>query len=318
MVKLSKINVQGKEVAIIFHNEENYVCLTDLCKGFDGNGGLIEKWLSTKNTLEYLTIWETLNNKDFNSPEIGGVMKSAGSNNFYMSVKKWIELTNAKGIIAKSGRYGGTYAHKDIALKFGSYLSPAFELYINKEFQRLKEVEQNTYNIEWNIKRVLSKINYNLHTNAVEKHIIPKSTYPKDKQWIEYADEADLLNTSLFGCTAKEWRVANPEHAKNNLNIRDFASINELTVIANMESMNSEMIRLGGDKKSRFILLFNMAKDQLSQLKHIDLIKSVRRQHETTYIEAQEKTGEELDELTSKSILDKNKDALSNFNKKSK
>ena len=158
-----------------------------------------------------------------------------------MSVKKWVSTTNAIGIIAKAGRTGGTFAHIDLALKFGAYLSPAFELYINIEFKRLKEIEENTYNLEWNVRRIISKSNYLIQTDAIQKNIIPKSKLPESKRNIEYSIEADLLNYCVFDCSAKEWRDANPEHAKVNLNIRDFASINELAVITNLASINSEM-----------------------------------------------------------------------------
>jgi KilA-N domain len=193
MIKNKTITVQGQEITIISHKDDDYISLTDLCKGFDGEGALIEKWLTTKNTLEYLTVWETLNNPNFNSPEIGGILNNAGSNNFYMSVKKWVSSTGAIGIMAKTGRTGGTYAHKDVALKFGSYLSPAFELYINIEFKRLKDAEENSYNLEWNVKRIISKANYHIQTDAIQKHIIPKSALPESKRNIEYAIEADLL-----------------------------------------------------------------------------------------------------------------------------
>ena len=283
MVKSKSIKVQGKDISIINQNESDYISLTDLCKGFDGGNALIEKWLTTKNTIEYLAAWESINNKDFNSPEIGGIISQAGSNKFYMSVKKWIELTNAVGIVAKAGRYGGTYAHKDIALKFGAYLSPAFELYINKEFQRLKEAESNVYNIEWNFKRVLTKINYQLHTDAIQQNIIPKMSIQKKKEWLVYAEEADILNVALFGCTAKQWRDANPQRHLKGENIRDTASINELAVLANMESLNSVMIKQGISKPSRFEMLQKEASEQLKSLNQVDYIKSLKHTSSTTY-----------------------------------
>lgn len=235
-----------------------------------------------------------------------------------MSVKQWSEKTGAKGIISKTGRNGGTYAHKDIAFEFGAWISPVFKLYLIKEYQRLKKVESDTYNLEWDVKRVLSKVNYHIHTDAVQKHIIPKSKYSEDKKWIEYANEADMLNYCLFGCTAKEWREANPALSKQGKNIRDFASINELIVMSNIESLNAEMIKIGTDKKVRFKVVKNAVADQLRQLKNVDMIKSVRKQSNTTYIEAQRMTGEELEEETGKSILEKNQNNLSEFNKKLK
>jgi len=304
MVKNKTITVKGKEITIINQNDSDYISLTDLCKDFDGGGSLIEKWLTTKNTIEYLAAWEALNNKNFNSPEIGGIMAEAGSNKFYMSVKKWIQITNSIGIIAKAGRYGGTYAHKDIALKFGAYLSPAFELYINKEFQRLKEAESNVYNIEWNVKRVLSKINYVLQTDAIQKNIIPKMSIAKKKEWIVYAEEADLLNVALFGCSAKEWRDANPQRHLNGENVRDIASINELAVLSNMESLNSIMIKQSISKSARFNMLIKESKEQLVSLDGVDYIKSLKHTSSTTY------------PLAIEDGLDKPK--LSKFNKKLK
>ena len=241
-----------------------------------------------------------------------------GSNAFVLSVKEWVENTNAIGIFSKSGRGGGTYAHKDIAFEFGAWISPMFKLYLIKEYQRLKTIESDGYNLEWDVRRVLTKANYHFHTDAVQKHIIPKSTLPISKQGIEYAREAELLNLAVWGCTSKDWKNANEEHAKNGLNMRDFASINELTVMSNLESMNAEMIKLGGSKKARFEVLKKTAKDQLEKLNGMDIIKAVRKQTKKTYIEAQNKTGEELQDLTGKSILEKNQQALSDFNQKLK
>lgn len=319
MSKQLSINVNNVPISIYSNDDsEDYICLTDMVKGMDGNGGNIDNWLRNKNTIEFIGVWEQLNNPNFNSLEFEGIMSNAGLNRFHLSVKQWVESTGALGLFSKTGRNGGTYAHKDIAFEFGAWISPVFKLYLIKEYQRLKKVENDTYNLEWDVKRVLSKINYNIHTNAVQKHIIPKSKLPASKKGIEYAREADLLNLALFGCTSKEWREANTKHAKNGKNIRDFASINELIVLSNLESMNAEMVKLETPKSNRYKLLFDMAKDQLDQLKNIDMVKSVRRQSDKTYIEAQEKTGEELEQETSKSILEKNKEALSEFNKKLK
>lgn len=319
MSKQLSINVDNKAISIYSDgNDEDYICLTDMVKGMDGNGGNIDNWLRNKNTIEFLGVWEQLNNPDFNSLEFEGIMNQAGLNRFHLSVKQWVQVTNAIGVISKTGRKGGTYAHKDIAFEFGAWISPIFKLYLIKEYQRLKKAEGDTYNLEWDVKRILSKVNYSLHTNAVQKHIIPKSTLPESKEGIEYAKEADLLNLALFGCTAKEWREVNKTHANNGKNIRDFASINELIVLSNLESFNAEMIGLDTPKANRYKLLWKTAKNQLEQLKHIDMVKAVRKQSNTTYIEAQEKTGEELEEETSKHILDKNKKALSDFNQKLK
>lgn len=323
MTKQSRINVSDVSVSIYSDDkDEDYICLTDMAKGKDDESraaDIIKNWIRNKNTIEFLGAWEQLYNTDFKVVEFDHFRSASGSNSFVLSPKEWVEKTGAKGIFSKSGRYGGTYAHKDIAFEFGAWISPMFKLYLIKEYQRLKKAESDTYNLEWDIKRVLSKVNYHIHTDAVKNHIIPRSKFPKDKQWLEYAEEADILNVALFGFTAKEWREENPDHAKNNKNIRDFASINDLTVLSNLESLNSEMIKLGSEKKHRFAVLKKTAQDQLEQLKDLDLIKAVRKQNNKTYLEAQEKSGEELQEDVSKNILDKNRDALSKFkNKKDK
>lgn len=317
MAKDRVLSVENRLISVLDVNESDYICLTDMIKNEDGNDH-IRNWMRNRNTVEFLGVWESLNNTDFKGVEFDTLRKEAGLNSFNLTPRKWIELTNAKGIISKPGRGGGTYAHKDIAFEFGSWISPVFRLYIIKEYQRLKKSENDTYNLEWDVRRVLTKANYNFHTDAVQKHILPSSKRTKDKQWLEYAEEADLLNQAVFGCTAKEWRVANPSHAKNKMNIRDFASINELMVMSNIESLSAEMIKAGGSKSARFKLMKNAAKDQLEKLKDMDLIKSVRKQSNTTYIEAQEKSGEELEKLASESILNKNQQALSDFNQKLK
>lgn len=316
MGKQTVLNVNNTPVSIISNGKDNdFISLTDMVKGMEGNGGNIDNWLRNKNTVEFLGVWEQLNNRDFNSLEFEGIMNQAGLNRFHLSVKQWVIKTGAIGLVSKTGRNGGTYAHKDIAFEFGAWISPVFKLYLIKEYQRLKIAENDTYNLEWDVKRVLSKVNYSIHTNAVQKHIIPKSTLPEGKKSIEYAKEADLLNLSLFGCTSKEWREVNKQHVKDGKNIRDFASINELIVLSNLESMNAEMVKLDTPKSNRYKLLYGMAKDQLEQLKNIDMVKAVRKQSDTTYIEAQEKSGEELEDLASGKILDKNKQALSEYNK---
>ncbi|PHS66917.1 MAG: DNA-binding protein [Flavobacterium sp.] len=317
MTKDRFLNVEDTIISVLDVNNSDYISLTDMVKNEEGNDH-IRNWMRNRNTVEFLGVWETLNNKNFKGVGFDTLRKEAGLNSFNLTPRKWIETTNASGIISKSGRGGGTYAHKDIAFEFGAWISPIFRLYVIKEYQRLKKVENDTYNLEWDVRRILTKANYHFHTDAVQNHIIPNSKKPKDKQWLEYAEEADLLNLAVFGCTAKEWRDANPQLVKDKKNIRDFASINELVVMGNMESLSAEMIKVGGSKEARFKLMKTSAKEQLEKLKDIDLIKSVRKQSKTTYIEAQEKTGEELELLTGKSILDKNKKALSDFNKKLK
>jgi len=208
---------------------------------------------------------------------------------FTLSVKEWIERTNAIGIIAKTGRYGGTYAHKDIAFELGTWISPEFKLLLIREFQRLKEIEANQYNLEWNVKRIISKANYHIHTDAIKNHIIPQSNCIKELEWIVYAEEADILNVALFGCTAKQWREVNPEHDKNGLNIRDFASINELAVLSNLETINAELIKNKIEKKLRFTELREISQYQLNILNNTDYLKAIKKLSDTTYIDESKK-----------------------------
>ena len=238
MAKAKQINVDSIPISIVDINNTDYICLTDMTSNQEDGSKLIEKWLTNKNTIEFLGIWEQLNNPNFNSPEFGGIMSEAGTNRFYMSVKQWVAKTNSIGITARTGKFGGTYAHKDIAFNFGLYISPLFNLLLIKEFQRLKEIESNQYGLEWNVRRVLSKANYHIHTDAVKNYIIPNLTYSQKKEWV-YAEEADLLNIVLFGCTAKQWRESNPNLKGN---IRDYASINELICLSNMENLNAVFI----------------------------------------------------------------------------
>jgi len=286
--KLTKLEVEDKLISLTSHDENDYICLTDMVRGEEGNDH-IRNWMRNRNTVEFLGIWEQLNNPNFKGVEFDRFKKEAGLNSFNLTPKKWVETTNAKGIISKSGRYGGTYAHKDIAFEFGAWISPMFKLLLIKEFQRLKEIESNQYNLEWDVKRVLSKVNYQIHTDAVKNHIIPKSKKSLDKQWIEYAEEADLLNVALFGCTAKQWKESNPKLALDSKNMRDFASINELAVLSNLESLNSELIKSGVNKSIRFQNLQRIAKQQLEILDKTDMIKSIKKQTDSTYIDEQKK-----------------------------
>ena len=287
MSKLNKIIVQGHEIAISKEFEEDYICLTDISKSKDGEDH-IRNWMRNRNTLEYLGLWESLyNGENFKGVEFDTFRKESGLNSFNMTPKKWIESTNAIGIISKSGKYGGTYAHKDIAFNFASWLSPTFQLYIFKEYQRLKQIESNQYNLEWNIKRILSKTNYEIHTDAVKKYIIPKAGISQTKEWLLYADEADLLNIVLFGCTAAQWKQENQQRALKGENIRDMASINELAILSNLESLNSTLIKNSLSKADRFRILKEMANDQRTVLDKYDFLKSIKKEKETTYIEAQ-------------------------------
>lgn len=266
MVKTQKIKVNDTEISVLLGNkEDDYICLTDMVKGFEGGSKLIEKWLSNKSTIDFLGVWERMNNPNFNSPEFGGIRTETGSNNFYISISSFIKRTNAIGLTAKAGRYGGTFAHRDIAYHFGMWLSPEFNLLVIKELQRLKESESNPLLGQWNVKRILSKTNYTLHTDAIKDVIIPKLGLSKLKQRLVYATEADMLNLILFGCTAKDWEEANPKLSKRGLNMRDTASINQLVVLSNLESLNAEMLKLGyTDRTLRMKYLHKVAKEQLA------------------------------------------------------
>ena len=228
----------------------------------------MEKWIRNKNTIEFLAVWEQLNNPSFNSPEFGGIRNEAGTNRFVMSAKQWIERTNAIGIIASAGRYGGTYAHKDIALEFCSWLSPEFKLLLIKEFQRLKIEEAERTNIEWDVKRMVSKANYRIHTDAIKDNIVPTLTSEERKKWV-YAEEADILNLILFGKTAKQWQQENPTLVLQGGNIRDYADLHELTVLSNLESINALLIKQGMDKKDRISLLHQTAVEQIKSLRSL-------------------------------------------------
>lgn len=287
MSKNKLINVQDCQVSIKTIGDHDYISLTDMAKNFGGNDQ-IKNWIRTRRTVEFLGTWESINNTDFNMVEFHHVVYESGSEKFIMSPTQWVDRTGAIGIIAKSGRHGGgTFAHKDIAFEFGSYLSPQFKLYLITEFQRLKEQESNQYNIEWNVRRLLSKTNYVLHTDAIKEHIIPTSNLTKDKEWIVYANEADVLNAAIFGYTSKSWKESNPTLALRNYNMRDFASINELSVLSNLESLNSLLIKQGMPRKERFTYLKTVAKDQLVALNKVDIIKSVKKMNNETYIDAE-------------------------------
>src|SRR3989339_292244 len=289
MLKSNKIEVIGTKITVLSENQTDFISLTDMTSGFKEGSGLIGKWITNKNTLEYIGIWEKINNPDFNYPEFGVIENESGVNRFMMSVGQWIERTGAKGLLVKAGRYGGTYAHKDISFHFAMWLSPEFQIYLVNEFQRLKEIENDKLQLEWNVKRLLSKTNYHLQTGAVQKHVIPTKNYTKDKEWLIYAEEADLLNVALFGCSAKDWRSVNPEQAKKDLNIRDFASINELAVLSNIESLNAELIKKGIGKPERFMQLREMAVYQLEILDKKDSLKALKKLADDVYIENQKK-----------------------------
>lgn len=275
--KTSSILVQDVPVTVMSIDQRDYISLTDMAKARTDAGraaDVIKNWLRARSTLEFLGTWEIMYNPDFKVVEFDHFKSEAGLHTFTLSAKEWIEKTNAIGIYVQSGRYGGTYAHKDIAFEFGSAISPVFKLYLLKEYQRLKDDENDRLKIEWSAKRFLSKNNYLIHTDAVKNYVLPQSNYTKSNEWLAYADEADLLNVALFGCTAKAWREANPELAKNS-NIRDYASIAELTVLSNLETHNAELIKQGLPKAERFKRLQEIAQYQLHVLKEAELIKEL-------------------------------------------
>ena len=283
--KIKKIEVEGNIITIVDHNSDDFISLTDMIKAKDGSF-FISDWLRNANTLDYISAWESIHNPNFNYGEFATIRQSAGSNAFKISVKELIEKTNATCIIAKAGRYGGTYAHKDIAFNFGMWISPVFQLYIVKEYQRLKEVENNQYNLEWNVKRVLSKVNYSIQTDAVKDYILPKCNYTKETEWLAYAEEADILNVALFKCTAKQWREANPKLTLEGKNLRDIASINELAILSNLESANADMIREGVSKQERFNKLYKIAQYQKEILDKQDFLKSIKKTSDDVYLDS--------------------------------
>ncbi|QQR87014.1 MAG: KilA-N domain-containing protein [Flavobacteriales bacterium] len=261
-MKKRAITVKGIPVTVVERNEQDYISLTDMVQGFEGGSALIEQWLRNKDTVLFLGVWEQLNNPAFNSLEFEGIGNAAGRNSFYLSVKKWIDATGAIGLHARAGGHGGTYAHKDIAFEFGSWLSPEFKLYLIKEFQRLKEAEASNQSLEWNLQRTLAKVNYRIHTDAIKEHLIPP-VLSKARISGVYATEADLLNVALFGLTASEWKRANPSLAGN---MRDRATLEQLVVLSNLESINAVMIQQGLGSAERLQQLNTTAIGQMRSL----------------------------------------------------
>lgn len=256
---MTKITVKDTEVNVVKVNGEDYICLTDMMRAKDGDF-FITDWLRNRNTLEFIGIWEKVYNPNFNYGEFATIRNQAGLNSFKISVKEFVARTNAVSLQAKAGRYGGTYAHKDIAFEFAMWISPEFKVYIVKEFQRLKEEEQRL--IGWSAKRELSKINYRIHTDAIKHNLIP-AEITKAQASIIYANEADVLNVAMFGMTAKQWREANPDLKGN---IRDYASINELICLSNMENLNALFIEQGMPQSERLVKLNQIAIHQMSVL----------------------------------------------------
>lgn len=266
------IHANGQEIEVRYGGiSGDYISLTDMAKtrNAEATGLVISHWLSTRYAIEYLGIWESVNNPSFNLTEFSNIKSQAGANGFVLTCKQWIERTNAIGIIATAGRYGGTYAHFDIAMEFASWLSPEFKFFVFKDYQRLKYDENSRLSLGWNLNRELTKINYRIHTDAIKENIIPEDISRKAQSFI-YASEADVLNVALFGKTAKMWRDENPEKDGN---IRDDASLHQLIVLVNLESMNAELIKLGLPQSERAIKLNAMAIDQLNKLSEEDISK---------------------------------------------
>lgn len=260
---MAKIKIKDTEVTIVQVDKTDYICLTDMIKAKDGEF-FVTDWLRNRNTLEYIGIWEQVNNPDFNYGEFATIRNKSGLNNFKISVKEFAERTNAVGLQAKAGRYGGTYAYKDIAFEFAMWISPEFKIYLVREFQRLKEEEQKQ--LGWTAKRELAKLNYHIHTDAIKHNLIPKELSSAQTSII-YANEADVLNMALFGITAKQWRDANPDLKGN---IRDYASINELICLSNMENLNSVFIIEKITQKERLIKLNQIAIQQMKVLQEVE------------------------------------------------
>ncbi|MBP6576320.1 MAG: KilA-N domain-containing protein [Chryseobacterium sp.] len=274
MAKNKKINVQGVDIVLYQDNNNDYISLTDIARHKDSENtdDIVKNWMRNRNTIELLGFWETMYNPDFKPVEFDGFRKQAGLNSFVMTPKRWIENTNAIGIVSKAGRYGGTFAHKDIALEFASWISIEFKLYIIKEFQRLKDDENNRLQLEWNLQRTISKINYQIHTDAIKGNLIPQQITKQQVSFV-YANEADLLNVALFGITAKEWRENNSDKKGN---IRDYATLEQLVVLSNLESINALLIEQGLAQSERLIQLNKVAIAQMKSLTESRAIKKLK------------------------------------------
>jgi hypothetical protein len=272
MSRKRTISVRDVSVSVIEYQQEDYISLTDMIRAKEGDF-FIADWLRNRNTVEYLGIWECINNPLFNYGEFDIIKSKAGLHSYRLSAREWIQKTNAIGIKSTAGRYGGTYAHKDIAFEFGMWISPEFKIYLIKEFQRLKDEENKRLSLEWNLQRMLAKVNYRIHTDAIKENLIPHELSGKQKS-ITYANEADMLNTALFGLTAAEWREANPNLAGN---IRDYASLEQLVVLSNLESINAVMIHQGLNQLKRLYQLNQVAIIQMKSLVGYKTLKQLSK-----------------------------------------
>ena len=271
-MKTKKINVTGTHVTIVEYQDSDFISLTDMVRGF-GDDSMIYSWMRNRNTLEFIGIWEEIHNPNFKGNEFVTFKSQAGLNSFNLTPRKWIEATDAIGIISKAGRYGGgTFAHKDIAFEFGSWLSPSFKIYLIKEYQRLKDDENDRLKLEWNFQRTLSKVNYTIHTDAIKENLVPAELTPIQIRYV-YANEADMLNMALFGKTAQQWRTENLDLKGN---IRDTANIEQLVVLSNMESMNAVLIHKGLSQSERLKELNKMAISQMKSLLNNNKIQKLK------------------------------------------
>lgn len=280
-----QLKVQNTEVAIKSINGEDFFSLTDMIKAKEGKF-FIWNWLRNRDTLEFLGAWESINNPNFNYIEFDIIRNQSGLNSFQISVKEWVDRTNAIGLQSIAGRYGGTFAHKEIALEFGMWISPIFKLHLIKDYERLKQIESNQYNIEWNVRRLLASTTYAVHTDAIKDVLIPQ-TLPWKTSY-KYASEADIINLALFGMTAKEWRDVNPEQAKNGENLRDSASINELTVLDTLQLQSAELIRQKLPPRERLEILKESATAKLSALEKVNPTKTIKRTDDSAFLESGE------------------------------
>jgi hypothetical protein len=274
MSRKINLDVKGIAVSIVIDGKGDFISLTDIArfKDTERSDYILQNWMRNRSTIEFIGLWEQFHNPVFNSIEFDGIKNMAGSNSFSLTPKRWIEATNAIGIMAKTGRYGGTYAHKDIAFEFASWLSAEFKFYLIKEFQRLKSEESERLKLEWNLQRTLAKVNYFIHTDAIKKSLIPQELTRKQASLV-YATEADVLNMALFGLTASDWRAENPSKSGN---IRDFATLEQLVVLTNLESMNALFIQQGITQADRLLQLNKVAIHQLNVLFNSKSIKKIK------------------------------------------
>lgn len=303
-----KLKVKGIDISLDIIGKEDYISLTDMAKGRESDNyttdEIIRNWIRRNETLEFLSVWESLHNPNFKPVQMDGFKKEAGTNRLSLTPRQWIGATNAIGIISKPGRYGGTYAHKDIAFEFCSWISPVFKLYLINEYQRLKEIESSQKGVDWNIVRTLSKVNYKVQTDAINEHIIPNSNYV-DKS-LEYASEADMLNMIVFGVYAYEWRKENEEKAARGENIRDNASDENLAILATLEGINAFLIQSKVVKYQRYNILCDACKQQRASNNGKDLFNSVRKISDT--VEYQKKLPKDDFDKGMKSIVGYNLD----------